>query len=421
MIDRRSFLKQMTILAGSATMVQSMPWIGVFNQPAAGRAASDRVRLGVIGMGDRGYHLAQQLQVIQGTSNLHVAAFCDDYEPNFNRTAELLGSDSKGYTDYRKMYDESELDGVLIATPLHEHARMTIEALERGMHVFCEKAMARTLADTKRMVDARKRTGRILQIGHQRMFNPVYLELMERIKRGEMGAIAQMKAYWHRDSEWRRDVPANRSDLDRRLNWRHYDEYSCGLWTELGSHHLQVANWIKDSQPVSVVARGSNLRWTKPSEVNDNIAGIFTFGDGMSFIFDCTNNNDHYGMQIHVTGSKATAELETNRYFTDEEPVSDAMKEMIDSVMTDTSATVPIGGSTWIPEVRTNYGGNEIVMGYDLDDTTLTMEAFVRFIREGSAPDELLVQGYRATVWALLASEAAKTGNTVTLPDEFRM
>ncbi|MCA1802983.1 MAG: hypothetical protein LC662_11030 [Rhodothermaceae bacterium] len=65
MIDRRSFLKQMTILAGSATMVQSMPWIGVFNQPAAGKAASDRVRLGVIGMGDRGYHLAQQLQVIR--------------------------------------------------------------------------------------------------------------------------------------------------------------------------------------------------------------------------------------------------------------------------------------------------------------------------------------------------------------------
>lgn len=419
MIDRRSFLKNISILAGSASMVQAMPWIHVFNKPTVGKAASDRVRLGIIGVGDRGFHLAQQLQVVQQKSNIEITAFCDNYQPNYERAGELLGEKTSGFTNYKKMLEVSDMDGILIATPLHEHAGMTIDALDAGFHVFCEKAMARTLADTKNMYDAKFRSGNILQIGHQRMFNPVYLELLDRIQKGEMGAINQIKAYWHRDTDWRRNVPSGVPD--HIINWRHYQEYSAGLWTELASHHIQVANWIKNSQPVSVVAKGSNLHWGQPSEVHDSIAGIFSFDDGMSLMFDSINANNHYGLQVQVSGSKTTAELETNRYYSDEETVSDAMKEMADSVAMDTSVTVPIGGATWKPEVQTNHGGDEIVNGYDLDDTTLSMEAFVRFIREGSAPDKLLIEGYRSSVWSLLASESAKNGQEMTLPDEYRI
>ena len=79
--------------------------------------------------------------------------------------------------------------------------------MESGLDVFCEKSMARTLADCRRMVETRQSTGKILQIGHQRLFNPIYLNAIERVRRGEIGKVTQIRAYWHRNNDWRRAVP----------------------------------------------------------------------------------------------------------------------------------------------------------------------------------------------------------------------
>jgi predicted dehydrogenase len=421
MIDRRTFLKNISLMAGTTAAVTSMPWIKVFgSEHGVKNSPSDRVRLGVIGVGDRGFQLIQLLQSL-GDANYVITSFCDDYQPNYERIDSLLEGNATGFRDYRRMLDAGNIDGVIIATPLHEHAHMTIDALDAGIHVFCEKAMARTLPETLEMYQAHKETGKILQIGHQRLFNPVYLEALESIDRGQTGKITQIRAYWHRNNNWRRPVPGNTEALERKINWRHYREYSGGLWTELASHHIQVANWVKKTQPVSVSAKGSINFWNDGREVDDNIAAIFSFDDGMSFIYDSLISNKHHGLQVQVMGNKATLELETNQYYLEEPPAPPAIEAMVDSIRQERSDTVAIGSSTWEAEVRTNFDGTEIVPGYDLDDSALSLEAFIRFIREGSAPDELLTEGYRASVWSLLAEESARTGKELRLPARYRI
>src|SRR5690625_1214716 len=105
--------------------------------------------------------------------NLEVTAVCDTYPPHLERAQSLVPGPAAS-SDYSRMVDREELDGVIIATPLHEHARITIDCMKAGLLVFCEKSMARTLEDVKAMYDTHLVEGRILLIGLQRLFNPSY-------------------------------------------------------------------------------------------------------------------------------------------------------------------------------------------------------------------------------------------------------
>ncbi len=229
--------------------------------------------------------------------NVEIAAICDDYEPHYQRAIELTEGKAKAFYDYRRMLEMKDLDGVVIATPLHEHARMTVDAFRSNIHVFCEKAMARTVEDVKLMYDTSIQTKRILHIGLQRMFSPVYLEGMEKIHRGDLGQITQVRAYWHRNNNWRRPVPADMPELERKINWRLYDDISAGLLTELSSHQIQIANWALQSQPVSVMGTGSINYWKDGREVYDNIACIFSYADGTQFLCDSLISNRHHGIE----------------------------------------------------------------------------------------------------------------------------
>jgi predicted dehydrogenase len=279
LISRRNFLKKISLVAGSTAALASMPWLEIFNENIYAKGTNDKVRLGFIGIGDRGSALLKNVQAFEKLLNVEIAAVCDNYEPNYKRAIEFTSGNAKSFYDYRMLLDMKDIDGVIIATPLHEHAHITIDALNSGKHVFCEKAMARTLDDTKKMFDEHIRTKRILQIGHQRVFSPVYLDAMEKIKKGEIGKVTHMRAYWHRNGDWRRPVPKEKPELDKKINWRLYNECSGGLYTELMSHQLQVANWVKNSFPTSVISKGNLIYWKNNREVYDHISCIFTYPD----------------------------------------------------------------------------------------------------------------------------------------------
>jgi len=236
-INRREFLKKISIATGSTVALSSMPWLKIFGEDKIGKSAQDKVRLGFIGIGDRGSALLKNVQTFEDILNVEIAAICDDYEPNYQRAIKFTNGKAKAFYDYRELLAIKDIDGVVIATPLHEHAHITVDALHAGKHVFCEKAMARNLDDTKLMYDTHLKTNLILQIGHQRMFSPVYLDAIKRIHNGEIGQISQIRAYWHRSMNWRRPLP--KPELERKINWRLYEEYSAGLFTELLSHQNQ--------------------------------------------------------------------------------------------------------------------------------------------------------------------------------------
>ena len=420
-INRRDFLKKISLAVGSTLTLASVPWLNVLGDTSSSKSVNDKVRIGFIGIGDRGRALLRNVQVFAEMMNVEITAICDNYEPNYQLALQLTGGKPKAFYDYRKLLDMKDIDCVIIATPLHEHAHITIDAFNAGKHVFCEKAMARTVDDTKKMYDEHLRTNRILQVGHQRVFSPVYLDAIEKIKKGELGEITHMRGYWHRNGDWRRPVPEGKPELDRKINWRLYDEYSAGLFTELMSHQLQVTNWIKNSQPASVVANGSLIYWKNNREVYDHISCLFSYPDDSQFVYDSINSNKHYGIEEQIIGSKGTLELEVNKIYSETPPTPPAIRQLIHDIEKNVFDTIPIGGASWVPETAVKYDGEYITGNYKMDETKLQLEAFVRYIRNGKAPEELPLQGYYSSVWSLLAEEAAKTKQRVTLDDKFRV
>tara|TARA_R100001143_G_scaffold63430_1_gene70422 strand:+ start:3463 stop:4743 length:1281 start_codon:yes stop_codon:yes gene_type:complete len=423
-INRRKFLEMTAALAGTSIMTTTMPWFSVFNNPAPfGMGASDRIRVGIIGVGSRGRALCLNLLELENRMNMKVVAVCDNYEPHYERAIELTHGEAEAFLDYREMIDSVELDAVVIATPLHEHAHMTINCLRAGIHVYCEKAMARTLDDVKAMYDTHQETGNILLIGHQRLFNPVYLEAMDRLRKGDIGPITMLRAWWTRNTDWvfYENTGGRGTALDRQRNWRFYEEFSAGMISELGSHHFQVANWVLGNQPLSVMGSGSINHFTDGREVWDNFSLVFKYPEKIHFSYDCITSNKHNGMQFQVLGNDGTMELESNLQFEEfpEEPPS--IQGLIQNIEEGENETIPIGGATWIPDTHLRLGGEYISPGYELDDTLLYLEGFINFVRAGSAPEKLTMEGYNASTWTLLAEEATKTGKEITLPDKYRI
>ena len=422
--SRREFLKKMAITGSVATLAAS-PWLSAFAQPStAGKSPSDRVRIAVIGTGSRGKQLMRFLFDLRETNKLQITALCDVYQPHLQEANNMCKKQDITpvlYTNYESLLNKEKVDGVIIATPLHQHAHIAIDCMKAGIHVFCEKSMARTLDESKAMYDAHITTGKILQIGHQRLFNPVYLEGMQRIHNGDLGQLGQLRAYWHRNNDWRRPVPNNSIEVERFINWRLYKEYSAGLLTELMSHQLQVANWALRKTPVSVTGTGSIVFWKDGREVNDNVALIYSYDDGTQFIYDSMTSNKKYGLEEQIMGHKGTIEFETNRYYTETPPPAPGILQLINDMESGFFGKAMIGGASWVPETAVKYNGEPIIENTDFYDSALQLEGFAKYIRAGKAPEALTKEGYNASIWTLLGEIAIETGEKLTLAEKYRI
>jgi len=422
--SRREFLKDLA-MGGSSLFLLSSPWLRAFaveSQPSTN--ASDKLNFAVIGTGSRGTLLLQLLLRIRETANINVVAICDNYQPNLRHANSLCkknGSEVAIYEDYRKLIDSEKLDGVVIATPLTEHAHISLDCLTSGIHTFCEKAMARTLDDVKRMYDAHLASGKILQIGHQRMFNPIYLEGMRRIKDGEIGQVTQMRAYWHRNNDWRRPLPHGNFDFERQINWRLYHELSAGLLTELMTHQLQVALWVAGKMPVSVVGTGSNVFWKDGRTVPDSVSLTYTFDNGVQFVYDSMTSNKKYGLEEQILGSKGTIEFESNRFYTEVPPPAPGIRQLINSIEHGIFENIPIGGESWVPERAVEYKGEELMPKDFYEDSLLQLEAFASFIRQGEIPHRMVAEAYYTSLWTLLGETAIDESRKIIMPDQYQI
>jgi predicted dehydrogenase len=422
--SRRTFLKKLA-LTGSGATLAAFPWINAFSEnQQRKKTPSDRVRLAVIGTGSRGKQLMRFLIEQVNTNNIEIAALCDIYEIHLSEACKMCfdkGLSPSRYQHHEDLIEKEQLDGVIIATPLHQHSHIAIECLKTGLNVFCEKAMARTMDDIKAMYDAHIETGKILQIGHQRLFNPVYLKGIQRIHNGELGKIGQIRAYWHRNNDWRRSVPNSSADMERFINWRLYKEYSAGLLTELMSHQIQVANWALQKTPISVTGTGSIVFWKDGREVDDNIALIYSYEDGTQFIYDSMTSNKKYGLEEQIMGHKGTIEFEVNRYYTETPPPAPGILQLLNDIESGLFEKIKIGGASWIPETAVKYNGELITEDTDFYDTGLQLEGFTQYIRDGKAPEILIHEGYNASIWTMLGEIAIETGKKLTLPDKYKI
>ncbi|MCG7347191.1 Gfo/Idh/MocA family protein [Sphingomonas sp. ACRSK] len=413
-LTRRSFLDRVLAATAAAGVAGAAPWaVSAANAASGGSAlagAGNRVRLGVIGTGDRGRALMRN---IAKTRNCTVAAVCDVYAPNLAKGREIAGASVPAFTDHRAMLDAGGLDALVIATPLDLHARHTIDGFDAGLHVWCEKAMARTIADCGAMVSRSKAAGKVLQIGHQRMFHPTYLNALKRVKAGEIGTVTQIRASWHRNNSWRRPVPAGADD--RHVNWRLYRDSSAGLMTELATHQLQVGNWFLDGMPTRVIGSGSICFWKDGREVYDHVALIYEYSGGRKFIYTSLLNNARYGCEEQIQGSKGTIEPELGRIYAEVPPKVLALQRMRQDVARGHKRTVPIGGATWFPELPVTTPGESLGWG-EYDETMLQFEGFGEAVRSGRPLPGLLAQAYQASVASLLGEQAMDRGQAMPWP-----
>jgi len=407
-LSRREFIKGLSIFAAS------MPWLSLLAKEdiPEGRRPSDVVRLGVIGVGSRGSLLMLHLQSI---SNVEIAAICDDYMPHLNDGKRITENRAKAFVDYRKMLEMKNLDGIIIATPLHLHAKMTIDAMRAGHNVFCEKNMARYMHECKDIVNVQKDTGKILQIGFQRIFDLRYIKAVELIRKGRIGKVNMIRAYWHRNNDWRRHVP--KPELEKKINWRLYREFSGGLMTELGAHQVQVANWILDSHPEAVGGFGSINYWKDGREVNDSVSLVYNYPNGIQVIYDSMISNKRYGLEEQILGDKGTMELEAGKIYEEEPPPAPGILHLINDLEHQFFDTIPIGGASWVPDTPVRYKGEYILDQYPFPDATLLeLDAFVKSIRANEHIDRMIEHAFYASVTALLGNLAIQRQSIVNWP-----
>jgi predicted dehydrogenase len=294
-ITRREFLKTAAAVA-AASALPGAPAI------LANPGPSDAVRYGIIGTGTEGCTL---LSFLTTMPEGRCVATCDIYPPNLKKGVETIQSNPRTYVDYRELLDRKDVDAVLIATPLNLHARMVIDALDAGKHVFVEKTMYFKEEEGSQIRKAAaEHPKQVLQVGLQRRSSVLYNVAMEMIRKSAIGKVMFVRAQWHRNNDWRRPVPDPK--YERLINWRMYREYSGGLLAELASHQIDVANWAIGAEPVSVVATGGIDYWKDGRETFDNVEAIYEYPGGQKLLWSSILYNAHFGYDEQIMGDQGT-------------------------------------------------------------------------------------------------------------------
>jgi predicted dehydrogenase len=289
--------------------------------------ANDRVRLGIIGIGDRGTQITREAIACPNTD---FVAFADIYTRRLE-DAKKLAPNAKTYLDYRHLLEDKSIDAVLIATPQHLHCECFVAAMQAGKHVYQEKTMAFSLDHAKRMRAAYVAAGnRTVQIGHQWCSSGQVTDAVSFLKTGNVGKITAIHAHMYRNTphgkpQWSRPVYPDMTpeniiwksfqgesaphdfDANRYINWRFFWDYSGGNVYENMCH--QVAFWYKVMNlqiPKAVSMTGGLYLWKDGREVPDTMNVSMEQPEEMLFTWDSGFGNNALGVTEDVLGDDGT-------------------------------------------------------------------------------------------------------------------
>ncbi len=326
-LNRRDFVKS-TAAAGLATALSSTRVLG----------ANERVRLGFIGLGNRG---DQVLDAFLAHKDCQVVAICDIYQPYMNFAAGKIGGGPAQFKDYRKLLDVKDIDAAVICTPDHWHALQTIHACEAGKDVYTEKPLSLCVAEGRKMVEAVRSYKRVSQVGIHRRSSPFCKEAADLVRSGELGRITAVRSF-HIQNEWPRGIgaPPDNEDPPAGFDWeawlgpapkvaynknrtfyrfRWFYDYSGGQLTNFGVHYMDMVHWaLGQDAPAAVTAMGGKLVMEDNREIPDTLEVVWMYPGNTLVTFSQINASaPPAGLrngEIEFRGTKGTLYVQSDGY-----------------------------------------------------------------------------------------------------------
>jgi predicted dehydrogenase len=297
--------------------------------------ANDRVRMGFIGLGNRGDQVHDAFLEFGDSQTVAICDLREDY-------LDLAAKKSRGmparYKDYRKLLDDKDVDAVVIATPDHWHALMFIDACNAGKDVYVEKPFSLTVVEGRRMVDTAARTKRTVQVGLQRRSSKMLQEAAEFVRSGGIGQVSVAKGF-HLQNEWPNGIgnfpdsappsaeewdqwlgpapkiPYNRNRMYYRFRW--FYDYSGGQVTNFGVHYVDMLRWcLGQDAPTAVTAMGGRYVIKDNREIPDTAELLWEYPGQTLMVFSQYNANNapanpgNHDMELR--GTKGTMYLDLN-------------------------------------------------------------------------------------------------------------
>uniref|UniRef100_Q02BI4 Oxidoreductase domain protein n=1 Tax=Solibacter usitatus (strain Ellin6076) TaxID=234267 RepID=Q02BI4_SOLUE len=258
--------------------------------------ANDRVRIALIGAGGQGSGDTRNSLSVGG---VELVAVADIYDGRLKRAREVWGDQVFTTRDYREVLARKDVDAVIIGTPDHWHSTISIDAMNAGKDVYCEKPMVQQLSEGSDVIAAQRRTGRILQVGSQRVSSIIYAKAKEMLAAGAIGELNMVEAWVDRNSAigaWQYSIPPDASpstiDWDRFLGrapkvpfepvrlfrWRNYRDYGTGVPGDLFVHLLSGLHFVTGAiGPNRVYATGGLRYWKDGRDVPDIMIALYDY------------------------------------------------------------------------------------------------------------------------------------------------
>lgn len=435
-INRRDFIRQSAATGAALGLGANSVRGAVFNYDRANTPA-EKINIGFIGVGARAH---QVMGDILGMPQFEVVGLCDAYKGRLDRALERTGGRPKVYRDHRELLAAPGIDAVYIGTPDHWHKDHAIAALEAGKDVYLEKPLTYTISEGTEIINAVRKTGKILQVGSQNISTPIQQKAREIIASGRLGQITMIRASVNRNSaggSWVYPIPPDATEktvdwsmflgsapqrpfsLERFFRWRCFSDYSGGMATDLFVHLMTTIHYIMGAQaPDMVMAASSLYRWKDGRDVGDTINAILQYPEGFTVNLSGTFNNESGGEQgFQVLGTKGSMTIgrrltvvsevddDDNGWIVDSWP-----SELQKSYYRDPKVIARERPNRWDPNVLAE---EENWRGVGRNSTALHLENFVKAVKSRQQPVEDALAGHRAAAVPHMINLAAKLNKPV--------
>ena len=434
--SRREFLELSAAAAGGSLAAKTIlltPEPRVTSQRPV--VASDRIRFGIIGVGMQGSGLLGESIKLPG---VECAAAADLYDGRHILAREIVRPDLPVTRRYRELLDNKDIDCIVAAVPDHWHKQVVVDSVSAGKDIYCEKPMSHSAADGVAMVDAAKRTGRIVQIGSQRVSSLICAKAKEMISQGMLGDLMLVEGWLGRNDPtgawqypppfdlspenldwdtWQGNVPKRSFDPIIFARWRCWKEYGTGVAGDLLVHLVSGMMFMLgiNEPPKQASSVGGIRHWKDGRNMPDVHATVYYYGDLPVYmrLNLGTGMPETYRFQgskgiLEVTGSGISYSPQTGKdsypsYYTDSFPRA-MREEYVRKWHEENDARL----------AREAMAETLTFRGPDFDDIRPHLSAFFNAVRSRKPVVEDVVFGHNAALACHMANESYFRKNTVT-------